>query len=429
MYEVGVPLHPNRLHDITDLADRKHQAMRCFVSQLQQQAYDRHVRALNVFRTYTLAKDVLEAEAYRMLDQAALRSDPLRAIRPALYYAQQAHCWTRSSGPLVSVVVRCLGYGPPAELLDGIALQTHADIEVILVAANVGCTFDLAPWAGRFPMRALAVESPTGLARAANMGIDAAAGQYIAVLDEGVGLLPNHCAALLQALADRPGSRCAYSAMANGAPVKSKDDSSAGGLPVDRIDIWARDAIPVSAMMFDRSLCVEGCRFDEHLAAPADWDFCIQLSLRTNFAHSAEASIYRIASGADIEVAEPGREQASVPPEGILEKWKSVWSGQELASLIHRVDVSNTSTEARQAGFAAQVAEEEKAPTVSGDDVVDPLPAATSALKQQLAEAKQANAALQKQIAELRNATSWKITRPLRAISRAARAVVRRAGL
>ncbi len=74
MYEVGAPLQPNRLLDITDVNDRKQAAIRCFVSQLVNQAYDQHLGALNRFRTYTLPKSVQFAEAYRFVTGADLKT-------------------------------------------------------------------------------------------------------------------------------------------------------------------------------------------------------------------------------------------------------------------------------------------------------------------------------------------------------------------
>ncbi len=57
-YEIGAPLPPNRLLDITDLIERKRQAIACFAGQLAVQDYDRHVMALNTYRTYTLPREV-----------------------------------------------------------------------------------------------------------------------------------------------------------------------------------------------------------------------------------------------------------------------------------------------------------------------------------------------------------------------------------
>ncbi|MGE0331526.1 MAG: PIG-L deacetylase family protein [Ramlibacter sp.] len=62
-YEVGAPLRPNHLVDISAVVDLKRQAMATFESQLAQQRYDVHITALNTFRTYTLAAGVTAAEA------------------------------------------------------------------------------------------------------------------------------------------------------------------------------------------------------------------------------------------------------------------------------------------------------------------------------------------------------------------------------
>lgn len=71
-YEVGAMLTANMLVDITPVWALKHQAMHCFVSQLKQQDYARHIEGLNTFRTYTLTSEVKFAEAYRCIQWADL---------------------------------------------------------------------------------------------------------------------------------------------------------------------------------------------------------------------------------------------------------------------------------------------------------------------------------------------------------------------
>lgn len=63
-YEVSAPLRPNLLLDISPVLEVKHAAMTCFPTQLALQRYDRHLAALNTFRTYTLPASVEAAEAY-----------------------------------------------------------------------------------------------------------------------------------------------------------------------------------------------------------------------------------------------------------------------------------------------------------------------------------------------------------------------------
>ncbi|MBA2673413.1 PIG-L deacetylase family protein [Ramlibacter sp.] len=75
-YEVGSALQPNTLLDITPVWPRKREAMACFASQLAMQGYDRHVEALNVFRTYTLPATVEAAEGLRVATAQEAREDP-----------------------------------------------------------------------------------------------------------------------------------------------------------------------------------------------------------------------------------------------------------------------------------------------------------------------------------------------------------------
>jgi predicted nucleic acid-binding Zn-ribbon protein len=66
-YEVGAPLKPNLLLDLTALWPRKLQAMQCYKSQQQSQDYAKHIEALNIYRTYSLPASVTHAEAYLVL--------------------------------------------------------------------------------------------------------------------------------------------------------------------------------------------------------------------------------------------------------------------------------------------------------------------------------------------------------------------------
>ena len=74
-YEVGAMLAANMLVDITPVWTLKKQAMHCFVSQLEQQDYARHVEGLNTYRTYTLPREVQFAEAYRCIQWADLGAE------------------------------------------------------------------------------------------------------------------------------------------------------------------------------------------------------------------------------------------------------------------------------------------------------------------------------------------------------------------
>ncbi|MBU6994210.1 GNAT family N-acetyltransferase [Ferrovum myxofaciens] len=92
-YEVGLPLPPNTLLDITPWKEIKDRAMSCFQSQLARQPYDRHIRALNCYRTYSLPPAVQAAEAYLVLTaqellERGLNRDP-QILSQALHQAAQ----------------------------------------------------------------------------------------------------------------------------------------------------------------------------------------------------------------------------------------------------------------------------------------------------------------------------------------------------
>jgi len=72
-YEVGQPLLPDLLIDISAQVARKQAALRCFVSQLAVQAYDEQLLGLNRFRAYTLGPSVSHAEAFWRVDAVSLR--------------------------------------------------------------------------------------------------------------------------------------------------------------------------------------------------------------------------------------------------------------------------------------------------------------------------------------------------------------------
>ena len=72
-YEIGVPLIPNRLVDITHSRETKAQAMQCFASQLETQCYADQIQGLNRFRSYTLGPLVQAAEAFHLITEANAR--------------------------------------------------------------------------------------------------------------------------------------------------------------------------------------------------------------------------------------------------------------------------------------------------------------------------------------------------------------------
>ena len=75
-YEVGQPLMPNCLVDISAVLPVKQRAMHCFASQLAVQDYGEHIVALNRYRSYTLGPGVTHAEAFHFVEPLVLSAGP-----------------------------------------------------------------------------------------------------------------------------------------------------------------------------------------------------------------------------------------------------------------------------------------------------------------------------------------------------------------
>ncbi|MEO8114349.1 MAG: PIG-L family deacetylase, partial [Phenylobacterium sp.] len=330
LYEIGVPLPPNLLLDITAFAERKQQAMACFSSQLETQRYDLHVAALNRFRTYTLPPEVTAAEAYLLVTADDLAGDALKLYRSE--HQRQAALGLpldASDLPLVSVLIRSMHRRELSEALDSVALQTYPNIEVVVIDA-CGAHPWLAATCGRFPLRLVGAGEPLAHSRAANLALEAASGQLAIFLDDDDLFLPDHVARLVERLAREPGLRAAY------AGVRVDDASGMidvydTDFPPARLAAW--NHLPIHAVLFDRDLFLEGCRFDETLEVYEDWDFWLQLSRRTGFARVPGVSaIYRAHLGRS-PLSQPACPQAARGRRQVWRKWLERWDAADLEAL------------------------------------------------------------------------------------------------
>lgn len=301
-YEIGIPLRPNLLLDISDLAARKLEAMQCFASQLTRQRYDLDVAALNRFRSFTLPAEVSAAEAYAVASGAELAQDPL-----GLY--QSEHSRQRALGlaldsrdyPLVSVIVRSMDRASLADALDSIALQTYPNIEVVVVNAKGDAHRKLDPWCGRYPLRVIESGSPLERAAACNRGLDAAQGELLIFLDDDDLFLPHHVGRLREELERHPEAVGAYASVLG---------TDAGGKEIrrfaeefDPLKLAIGNFIPIHAMLFRRDVVRKGARFDEALPVCEDWDFWLQLHLQGMFRFVPEdGAIYRMRVDAGSQV-------------------------------------------------------------------------------------------------------------------------------
>lgn len=388
MYEVGVPMpRPNVLLDISSLAQRKQIAMSCFVSQLQGQAYDQQIRALNCFRTYTLGTGVTAAEAYLVVEPSALERESLE-----LYESE--HRRQQSLGlpmmpkdlPLVSVIVRSQQGSDLNEALDSIALQTYPHVEVIALCKE-GATPEVASsLCGRFPMRKIEAPSTLGHAAVANSGMKHADGEYIIFLETGDVFLPDHLEKLVRSLAkDKTLAACAG--------VKFVDKS--GGVlaiidePWDLEQLRREDIHPSSALMFARSLTESGCQFEDG-TGPLDYSgFWLQIAGHTEFRHAPGVSaVCRSISGNFNRLVENERQLAVF---------------HETEERLVKANLQLTTSQARAQNLETQL-------VLLRTEMTQMTAAAAAITARALS--------LENTMQELISSTSWRVTSPLRFLSR-----------
>ncbi len=334
-YEVGSPLHPNVLLDITPHMALKQRAMQCFGSQLAFQAYDRHIAALNQYRSYTLAPAVMAAEAYLLLTAAELLTllPRLLSVFPVSFGAIPPDFAKLGANPLVSVVIRSLDRQTLQQALDTVALQTYPAIEVVVVAATPHHQ-RLPERCGPFVLRLITAGQPLARSAAANQGLQNAQGDYILLFDDDDLLLPGHIAGLVQVLRRQPQCLAAYSGVAlvgpQGEPLGQVID-----LPFDGIRQLSGNLTPIHAVLFDRKVLDLGCRFDESLGLLEDWDFWLQLATHTVFAHvPGTSALYRIHASSGVHIDSGPCGQASLR---IYDKWQARWTSEQISGLMQRV--------------------------------------------------------------------------------------------
>ena len=337
-FEIGVPLRPNLLLDITSVQAKKLHAMRCFVSQLERQRYDEQIDALNRYRALTLPPAVRAAEAFELVSAADIARNHLAMF--ASEYRRLRQQGVAADGPadlpLVSVIVRSMGRPVLADALDSVMLQTYPNVEVVLVNALGPTHADPGDRCGRFPLRFISPGQPLRRSRAGNVGMDLARGDYLIFLDDDDWLLPDHLSALVKTLQRHPQTKVAYTGAAcadeNGNPVVKTFRH-----PFDRTRFLAGNFIPIHTAMFTRSVIESGCRLDETLDLYEDWDFWLQVSCLGDFVFVDQMSaVYRIGALSG-QGSQPNAVPTKEPLKQLLTKWRAQWRPEDLWNLTNRV--------------------------------------------------------------------------------------------
>jgi LmbE family N-acetylglucosaminyl deacetylase len=301
LYEVNHPAYPDLLVDVTAEEPRLRAAMACYASQEERHGYLDASLGLRRFRTLTLPAGTGLAEGYRRLAVADFTTRSLAQLIRHLGGLPEIQ--EVREGPRISVVVRTKDRPAfLAEALASLALGTYRNAEVVLV--NDGGQPPAVP-AG-YPLPVVRVDLPEsrGRAAAAQAGVEAATGDYVAFLDDDDLAAPEHLATLA-GLAGGAGVRVAYT----DAAVAVYELDAEGWLCRERRLPYSRDFdpdvllvdnyIPFNTLLIERRLFAEAGPFDLSLPFFEDWDLLIRLATLTSFHHLARVTCeYRHFRGA-----------------------------------------------------------------------------------------------------------------------------------
>ncbi len=288
-YELSHPILPNVLVDVAPVAEKKDEALACYVSQQAVRDYAGAIRGLNAYRRLTLSGRG-PVEAFRVLTYAEASTTSLeelrRAIGPSLVTDGD-----RGPAP-VSVVIRTRNR--PAllrEALESLRAQTARPKQVVVVNDGGASPKEVVDgFRDAFPVLLDEPRQRRGRSAAANRGVALAKEELVAFLDDDDRCFPDHIERL--AAGHRQGPE----------PVVYSDavtvvygQGEAGWEPRIRTLQYSLDFdpdylllanyIPIHTLLLPRELFTKVGGFDEGIEYSEDWDFLIRLSSETSFRH------------------------------------------------------------------------------------------------------------------------------------------------
>ena len=304
-YEIGQPIRPNVLVDITAVAERKYMAIAAHTSQTGLRDYVAFARGLNAYRAMTLPAGCRSAEAYWVTGLSELRLLPYSALQHRMGDARGTISVTGETVP-ISVVVRTKDR--PALLREAIESIRATGYPAEIVVVNDGDQ----PVDER-DITLVDQRSPAGRAEAGNRGVRSARSTFVTFLDDDDLYYPEHLQTLANAVAGMSGVACytdAVSAFVATGPEGVLETRSRQRLFARDFDpelLLIDNYIPLPTVIVARNSFLDCGGFDPAFDLFEDWDFLIRLSRRGRFTRVPRVTceIRHIDGGGSITMASP----------------------------------------------------------------------------------------------------------------------------
>lgn len=320
-YEVGQPLRPNAIVDISGVADAKYAAIAEHQSQAALRDYAGYTRGLDAYRAMTLPAATRYAEAYYVVDLPSLRTTPLSALRRMVGTPPDVEV-TRATVP-VSVIMRTKDR--PALLREAIDSVRASRYPCEIVVVNDGGQ-DVSPLPDG--VKLVRHETSRGRSETANAGVRAATSAFIAFLDDDDLHYPEHLATL--AAAASSSSHAAWYSDAVSAFLRPAAEGTYEthsrlrifGQDFDRELLLIDNYIPLPTLLMPRASFLDAGGFDPEFDLFEDWDFLIRLAQRGDFLHVPRVTceIRHFEGGSSVVLAAP--EGSSRFREAKLQVWR-----------------------------------------------------------------------------------------------------------
>ncbi|MEP7275096.1 MAG: glycosyltransferase [Betaproteobacteria bacterium] len=179
-------------------------------------------------------------------------------------------------------MIRSMGRSTLGRALASVAAQDVEEVEIVVVLASGREHPPLQHRFGALPITQVATQAPLPRAAAADAGIRAAHGRWITFLDDDDEFLPGHLAGLSASAAAAPERARAVTGRA--LATFSDGRTEVWGQRFAVAELYRRNFIHLSTLLFHRSLLDAGIAFDHALELHEDWDFALQLAQHTQFA-------------------------------------------------------------------------------------------------------------------------------------------------
>ena len=199
----------------------------------------------------------------------------------------------RAATPLVSILIRTVDRGAWLEqALTTVANQTWPNIEAVVIEDGPPRSQAVAErFRGRLNIRYVATGSRVGRARAGNIALAEARGEWLNFLDDDDVLFADHVEVLLDAARDR-GVKGTYG-LSWETPTRIIDRDAAKyeelsyltlhRHPFDRLTLWHHNIFPIQAVLFHRSLYERYGGFAEDMDQLEDWNLWTRYTLEDDF--------------------------------------------------------------------------------------------------------------------------------------------------